>query len=187
MTESPTQIHEEDVDLNRGVTMRRGPTDSWVYMYKDTPGVYFDQGGFEIGYKDAEAAGFPVEAQLKASLVARKTEAFTKALERLTDEKSMEIVEKLSTMSVEQLADIVSEQVEEAIPDLETDNDCVTDRGPGGEPRGTERHIMRHKGAGSWRVLNRESGDIVLDGCVKSQAIDCLIRQATVGGIEADI
>lgn len=55
-----------NIDLDRGVHMRSHPTLGMdIYMYVDTPGVYFSAHGEEVDSKLAEQAGFPVDNQLK--------------------------------------------------------------------------------------------------------------------------
>jgi hypothetical protein len=49
------------IDLNRGVTMRTHPQGFYVCMYKDSPGVYLDVNGREVGEQMAKDSGFPVK------------------------------------------------------------------------------------------------------------------------------
>lgn len=49
------------IDLDRGVTIRIETSGVRVYMYKDTPGIYYNHGGHVISEKIAAAAGFPVD------------------------------------------------------------------------------------------------------------------------------
>lgn len=55
-----------NIDFNRGVTIRKyTPTNMYVYMYKDTPGVFLDPHGKPVHHKMAQAAGFDVTTLLK--------------------------------------------------------------------------------------------------------------------------
>ena len=58
-----------NIDLNRGVTIRRHPTTGvQVFMYKDTPGVFLNAHGTEVDPELAKSAGFNTEALLKDKL-----------------------------------------------------------------------------------------------------------------------
>lgn len=58
-----------NLDADRGYTMRASflQPDKRVFMYKDTPGVYFDVHGAQVSEAEAHDAGFPTEqlARLK--------------------------------------------------------------------------------------------------------------------------
>ena len=58
-----------NIDLNRGVTIRRQPTTGvQVFMYKDTPGVFLNAHGTEVDPDMARSAGFDTETLLKDKL-----------------------------------------------------------------------------------------------------------------------
>ena len=58
-----------NIDLNRGVTIRRQPTTGvQVFMYKDTPGVFLNAHGTEVSPEMAKSSGFDTETLLKDKL-----------------------------------------------------------------------------------------------------------------------
>lgn len=51
----------KQLDLDRGVKIRKHPTGASVFMYKDQPGVYYNAFGRVVPDKFARAAGFDTE------------------------------------------------------------------------------------------------------------------------------
>ena len=75
-----------NIDLNRGVTIRRQPTTGvQVFMYKDTPGVFLNAHGTEVDPELAKSAGFNTEALLKDKL---KRERMAVAMSTIEEEFS---------------------------------------------------------------------------------------------------
>ncbi len=72
-----------NIDLNRGVTIRRHVSGTQVYMYKDAPGTYMNVYGEEVDAKFAKEAGFPV-----AELMQEKSrkDAMEAALAKINEE-----------------------------------------------------------------------------------------------------
>jgi len=98
----PTQGH---IDVDRGVSIRQvvkfdgpkfEPDEKYggltVYMYKDTPGVYFDVHGNKLPDAIAKRAGYPVERLAKARA---KREAMQHFEQRLSQELAMEADEEV--------------------------------------------------------------------------------------------
>lgn len=50
---------------NAGTIHRTTPEGIWVYMYNDTPGVFFAEHGMELPVEMARAAGYDVETLLR--------------------------------------------------------------------------------------------------------------------------
>lgn len=71
------------IDLDRGVLIRKHSGASmYVYMYIDTPGVYFNAHGNEVPEALAKAAGFDVETFGKERYKREKMQEFRGQLDR---------------------------------------------------------------------------------------------------------
>lgn len=70
------------IDLNRGVLMRKyRAANMQVYMYFDTPGIYFNVHGKEVALDVARAAGFDVDRYAKMKLKREKMREFEQTIE----------------------------------------------------------------------------------------------------------
>lgn len=61
-----------NIDRGRGCTIRFHGSGFRVVMYKDAPGVYYDERGGEVSEKIAAQAGFDVEALRREKLKRRR-------------------------------------------------------------------------------------------------------------------
>lgn len=85
------------IDLNRGVTSRRQRADTpWIHMYKDQPGVYYEESGDLMEGDDAlekaAAAGFDVVEHAKAK---RRTELLEEQRAEIEARVEKEFTEKI--------------------------------------------------------------------------------------------
>ena len=153
------------VDLNRGASMQRGPDDGWCCMYKDDPGVYFSDTMKPLSVEYAKAAGYDVEKQAKAAeFTRRKAEAEVKIRAELG----------LSDEAIR--AEIDGDPIDEVI--LKADSKLVTERNAASVPRGTELHVMQHRGRGIWDVIDKVTNEPAIEACEEQYALDWMIRTA---------
>ena len=82
------------IDLDRGVTIKRDrATGVYINMYRDEPGVFFDQHGNKVAPAMAASAGFDTGALLKLRERQTKVEDFMRKLdETMAVEPKQEVV-----------------------------------------------------------------------------------------------
>lgn len=83
LTEAEIAAITRKIDLNRGVTKRTDEkTGVDVYMYKDTPGEYYDGHGKPVSHPVAKAAGFDVEEHQKILTFVKKRREIEESLKK---------------------------------------------------------------------------------------------------------
>lgn len=171
------QLHDT-VDLNRGVTMRRGSDDAWVCMYKDTPGQYFTVRGIEVTPEVAGKAGFEVAEQMAEGLIQKRVQALETKMRSVKEEGVASLLERMQKMTPEEILGMNDFADHEDEKVYRVDSEFVTLRTATDEPRGTRFHTMQHRGGGNWAVVKADTEEIVLADIDKEAAVDFIIREA---------
>ena len=163
--------------------MRRHTDDSWVCMYRDTPGVYFDAKGFEIPASKAREANFDVGGQLTEKMIRQQVAELEESLRVKRVDEVESLREKIGKMSDDEL---VAEfgQVAGSDPDpepvtldtnLRTDAEVIINRTNAGKPRETSKHKLKHRGRGTYDVLSKITGMAEVEKVSEAVAIDRMI------------
>ena len=147
------------IDVDRGVTARRGMNGVKVAMYKRQPGMFLSPMGVEVDDDVAREVGFDVDSL-------RKEAQILKQIKEATDK-----IKTQAAGAEAKIRETAKQEKENPFEEPIGEPGTPTEFNKAGDPRGTKNYVMDYHGGGYWNVVSRETGTKVLERVKANEAI----------------